>query len=310
MKICNMKNIVSLLLLGFFLSVFVNQITAQEDSTEVTTTVEDDEGNLPVRSPWNTSILIDHQTTETPTKGAYEFTIYHRFGKIKEMKDIFGIYAPSNIYLGMTYGITDDISIGFGSEKDKKMQEFHGKYHILKQSRNGKMPVSLSYYGNIVIDARDKEIFGADYEFQNRLSFFNQLIVSRKVTNAFSAQAAVSYSHFNAVTDLTVDSLGNTIGKWKNDYVGVMVGLRYKVLSNMSAIAEYSHPFAVNKEWEGQTKPLPNIGLGVEFGTSTHAFQVFAANYQGIIPQENYSHNLNDMAFEGWRFGFNITVRF
>jgi len=310
MKICKIKNIAQLILLSFFLSISVNQLIAQEDSTVVTTPVEDDEGNLPVRSPWNTSILIDHQTTETPVKGAFEFTIYHRFGKIKEMKDIFGIYAPSNIYLGITYGVTDDISIGFGTEKDRKMQEFHGKYHILKQSRNGKMPVSVTYFGNIVIDAREKATFGDSYEFRNRLSFFNQVLVSRKFTNELSAMAGFSFSHFNAVTDLVTDSHGNTIGKWKNDYLGAMIGARYKFHNNMSAIAEYSHPFAINEAWDGQSKPLPNIGLGIELGTSTHAFQIFAANYGGIIPQENYSHNLNDMAFEGWRFGFNITVRF
>lgn len=254
---------------------------------------------LPVRSPWTTSILIDNQTTTVPNKTAFDFRIHHRFGKIKEMSDIFGIYAASNIRLGINYGITKKISIGFGTEKYNKMQEFQGKYNIISQTRDGKIPVAVTYFGNVVIDARDEEVFGQNYKFTNRLSFFNQLIVSRKFTNKLSLQFAFSYSHFN-----DVDSL------WKNDYIGLMLGGRYKIINNISAIYEYSHPFAVNAAWEGQNEPLPNLGLGVEFGTSTHAFQVFATQYDNIIAQKNYSNNLNDMASEGWRFGFNITVRF
>ena len=271
---------------------------------------EEDTDKLPVRSPWTTSILIDNQTTTVPNAKAFDFSIHHRFGKIKEMSDIFGIYAASNIRLGINWGITKRISIGFGTEKYNKMQEFQGKYNIISQTRDGKIPVAVTYFGNVVIDARDKELFGTDYKFTNRLSFFNQIIVSRRFNRALTLQVAGSYSHFNAITDLVEMANGTTIGKWKNDYVGVMAGGRYKFYNNISAIIEYCHPFAVGGTWDGQSEPLPNIGLGLEFGTSTHAFQVFAAQYDNIIAQKNYSNNLNDMASEGWHFGFNITVRF
>ncbi len=284
-KIYQQKIII--LLIGFLL--ISNFGFAQEEETE----------SKPVRSPWTTSILIDNQTTIGPNAKAFDFTIHHRFGAIKEMSDIFGIYAASNIRLGINYGITDKISIGFGTEKYNKMQEFQGKYNILTQTRDGKIPVALTYFGNVAIDARDEEIFGVNYEFTNRLSFFNQIIVSRKFTSKLSLQFAASFSHFNAV-----DSL------WKNDYIGLMLGGRYKIVNNMSAIFEYCHPFTINEVWDNQNEALPNLGLGLEFGTSTHAFQVFAAQYDNIIAQKNYSNNLNDMAFEGWRFGFNITVRF
>lgn len=300
MKEMNKKYQAKIVILSIAFLLIANFGFAQEEDTD----------KLPVRSPWTTSILIDNQTTTGPNAKAFEFRIHHRFGKIIEISDIFGIYAASNIRLGIDYGITDKISIGFGTEKYNKMQEFQGKYKIISQTRNGKIPVSVSYFGNVVIDARDEEVFGKNYKFTNRLSFFNQIIVSRKFTSKFTLQFAASYSHFNAVTELTTDSVGNSIGKWKNDYIGLMLGGRYKIVNKMSAIFEYSHPFAVNEAWEGQNEPLPNLGLGVEFGTSTHAFQIFAAQYENIIAQKNYSNNLNDMAFEGWHFGFNITVRF
>jgi hypothetical protein len=310
MKKNDFKNIFRFLFLGLGLMLFNLNIYAQEKDSTVLEQPQEDEGKLPVRNPWTTGTLIDNQTTECPNKGAIEFMIHHRFGKMIELSDLYGIYAASNIRLGITYGITENIAVGFGTEKNNKMQEFTGKYKILSQTRNGKIPVSVTYFGNIVIDARDKEFFGTAYEFQNRLSFFNQIIVSRKLTDAISVQVAGSYSHFNAVTELVKNDRGQSIGKWKNDYIGVMAGGRYKFYNNMSAIVEYCQPFALDKAWQGQSEPKPSFGVGLEIGTSTHAFQIFASNYQSIIAQENYSHNLNDYSFEGWLMGFNITVRF
>ncbi len=299
-----------ILSIGFFM--IANVGFAQEDTTVVTeeNVVTEDEGNLPVRSPWNTALLIDNQTTETPSAKSLEFSIHHRFGKIKELSNLYGIYASSNIRLGINYGITEKLSVGFGTEKDSKMQEFQGKYRIISQTRNGKIPVSVTYFGNIVIDATEEANFGINYEFKNRLSFFNQIIIGRKFTDALSVQFAASYSHYNAIKETGQNANGDTIGLWKNDYAGLMIGGRYKITDVMSAIIEYHYPISVNKPWEGQNEPLPNIGIGLEMGTSTHAFQVFASQYRGIIAQQNYSRNLNDMAFEGWCFGFNITVRF
>lgn len=288
-----------------------DSVVVSEETTEVVTeeAVEDD-GKLPVRNPWTSGMLIDNQTTEGPNAKALEFAIHHRFGKIAEISNLYGIYASSNIRLGITYGITDKISIGFGTEKDHKMQEFTGKYKIISQSRDGKIPVSVTYFGNVVIDAREEEAFGAKYEFINRLSFFNQIIVGRKLSNSISVQLGGSYTHFNCITETTVDAEGDTIGAWKNDYAGLMVGGRWKIVNNMSAIVEYSMPFAMNEVWEGQNEPKPSLGLGIEFGTSTHAFQVFAAQYRGIIAQQNYGRNLNSISEGDWAFGFNITVRF
>jgi hypothetical protein len=163
------KKIVQAFLVSALMFSFTELVVAQDS------TVVDDSGMKPVRNPWTTGNLIDHQTTETPNKGAFEFVIHHRFGAIKNMDDLYGIYSSSNIRLGVSYGITKDIAIGFGTEKDNKMQEFTGKYKILSQSRNGKIPVSVTYFGNIVIDARDKELFGTEYEFYQPLVLFQPI---------------------------------------------------------------------------------------------------------------------------------------
>ncbi len=57
-------------------------------------------------------------------------------------------------------------------------------------------------------------------------------------------------------------------------------------------------------------QPKPNYAFGLEFGTGTHAFQVFAAQYKNIISQKNIGYNLNDLTEGDFLIGFNITVRF
>ncbi len=56
--------------------------------------------------------------------------------------------------------------IGAGTTKDYKLQDIKWKYPILQQTEDNSMPVSLSYYGNIVIDARSEDAFGPSSDFK------------------------------------------------------------------------------------------------------------------------------------------------
>jgi hypothetical protein len=98
------------------------------------TILSQEKDNTPVYSPWSCSVNIDNQTTETPEKGAKEYLIQHRFGKISEISDLYGIYAPSNIRMAFNYAITDKIMVGVGTEKDNKLQDIQWKYNFLQQN--------------------------------------------------------------------------------------------------------------------------------------------------------------------------------
>src|SRR6478736_2466794 len=108
---------------------------AQEDSVVV-----DASGMKPVRSVWESTWIIDNQTTLVPVKGTFEFMMNHRFGSIYNgIKDIYGIYgAGANIRLGFTYVLLDkvgigalkgNLSVGFGSTKTGMVQDFNLKYN-------------------------------------------------------------------------------------------------------------------------------------------------------------------------------------
>ena len=89
----------------------------------------------------------------------------------------------------------------------------------------------------------------------------------------------------------------------RNDMVAIAIGGRYKVTPGTSILVDYSQP--LTKFY--QKNPHPGISLGVEFGTSAHAFQIFVTNYNKILPQSNYMFNENDFFDGKILLGFNIT---
>jgi len=258
---------------------------------------EEEPDNRPIRPPFETTNLVDNQTTVNLYKGAFQVEISHRFAKIETIDDLFGIYGGANTRLSVDYGITDKIMVGFGTTSYRKLQDIQWKYSILTQTRSGSMPLSLSYHGNMVLDARADEYFGSPdtYRFIHRFSYLHQLIVSRKFGEKVSMQVIPSFVYFNAVED-----------GYKNANYAVSFGGRAMVLGMNSIILEYDQPLNPSEEHDVK----PNLALGLEIGTSTHAFRVFASNYNHIIKQHNIVYNTNDIAEGEIHFGFNISIRF
>jgi hypothetical protein len=256
-----------------------------------------------VSGTFETGMLLETQTIETPFAKEFEFQIHHRFGLVENgFEDVFGLYAPSNIRLGLNYGITDDIMVGYGYTKDFKLQEFHGKWHFLEQTESNKIPVSIAFYGNIAIDSRKKAAFGSSYSFSDRISYFSQLIIAHKINDDFSVQIAPSFTHFNKTDTLM-----------EHDEVAITFSGRAKITPSTAFIVEYDQPLHIAKFREYNKlhfKTENNLSFGLEIGTSTHVFQVFATNYNKITPQKNVIQNTNDFTDGDFLLGFNILVRF
>jgi len=287
-----MKKILLLLLIS---SVMAN-LSAQDESQPAPE-------SKPVRFIFGTGILIDNHTVATPYKGGLELEIHHRFSLIENYHNLFGIYGAANTRLGLSYGISDRIMVGAGTTKDYKLQDIQWKYLILRQTEDNSMPVSLSYYGNMVIDLREDAAFGpeASYRHIHRLSYFTQFIVARKMTEKISLQVAPSAIYFNSVPRYS-DEEG-----YKNFNLALSAGGRVNFFRDQSLIFEYDKLFS---KQELEEQPKPNLSIGWEIGTATHTFQVFVANYSQIINQRNLLFNVNDFAKGDYLVGFNITVRF
>ncbi len=257
---------------------------------------QEEEEDKPARALFETMLLIDNQTTANPDKGQFSLEIQHRFAEIKDISDIYGIYGSANTRIGLSYGITDRLMLGLGTTRTYKLQDLEWKYAILTQTKSGRIPVSLSYHGNAVLDARDDKYFGPeeDYNFAYRMSYLNQLIVARRFGNKVSLQIAPTFVYYNAVPE-----------GYNNANASLYFGGRFQILGFSSIIFEYDQPLPVPNQ-----EPYPNLALGVEIGTSTHSFRVFACNYDNIVRNPSLAFNSNNPWDGNFRFGFNISIKF
>jgi hypothetical protein len=253
------------------------------------------------RPTFESSAVIDNPSSTLYNKGTFEVVLQHRFGLVNSQagNDLVGFWGNSNIRIAVAYSPIDRISVGFGTTKDKRLQDFNLKGAILQQTRSNSTPLSVTYYGNATISALPEENFNM---VQDRYSFFNQIIVARRFSDNFSLQFAASLSHINAVPPTM-----------KNDVFGIAFGAKFKITPGTNILIDYSQPLVSyddpptpNPLFAVKT-PKPGISLGVEFNTSAHAFQIFATNYWGIVPQENYVYNQNDFFKGDILIGFNIT---
>lgn len=273
-----------LVVLGLVAGVlFTNNAFAQDDEDK------------PIRPPFETTLLIDNQTTVNPYKGALALEIQHRFSPISSISDLFGIYGTANTRMALSYGITDKLMVAFGTTRQNKLQDLEWKYSILTQTQSGKIPVSVSYAGNTVLDARNAEAFGEGYKPVHRMSYMNQVIVSRKFGMRFAAQLAPTFVWMNAVEE-----------GYNNINFSLNAGVRAMVLGFHSIILEYEQPFNTPEDID----VYPNLALGVEIGTSTHSFRVFVANYNALVKNYNVVYNANNPFDMDYQFGFNISIKF
>lgn len=278
----------------FTLSLLLLPIYAQE--------AQEEKSNAPVRNTFAAELLIDNQTITSPYKGGIELQIQHRFAPIETIHNLYGIYGSANTRIGLNYGISDRIMVGIGTTLEYSLQDLNWKIAILRQTEDNSMPVSLSYFGNLVVDARADNNFGPSPEFKqiHRLSYYTQLILARKFSNRISLQLAPSFIYMN-----TVKRFSDTEG-YKNLNVGIHAGGRANLFGNHSLMLEYDQLLTKQDTGEQLDNPKPNLAFGWEIGTATHTFQIFCTNYNLIIPQYNLVYNTNTK----YMFGFNITVRF
>ncbi|MFL5740712.1 MAG: DUF5777 family beta-barrel protein [Flavisolibacter sp.] len=264
----------------------------------------------PAKNTFGSIWLIDNQTVMVPIKKSFEMDIMHRFGTVNNgYEDFYGFFAPSNIRLGFNYVPLEKLMIGVSITKANMTWEAYGKYAIIKQTK-GQYPVSISYYVDAAIDTRDKDNFAHS---SDRLMYFHQLMIARKVSEKLSLQLAPSVSHVNVVNGYyeTVktgstgpDSVSSVLkGEMNHNHFALAFSGRFKLKPAMAIIFNVDQPLTKHVT----DNPRPNLALGLELSTSSHAFQFFLGNYSYITPQRNNFFNQNDYTKGQFLIGFNIT---
>ena len=256
----------------------------------------------PVKNMFESTWLINHQTVLVPIKGTLQMDFQHRFGTWDNgYDDFFGVFAPSNMRIGFEYVPLERLMAGFGFTKQNLMWDFYGKYALLQQGRAGGSAVSLAYYVNAAMDTRKEEKTNFS-EASDRWSFFHELMIARKITEDFSLQLSGNLAWFN-FKEQVLDDEGVDLGRDRNLQFSAGALARYKLSNALGIIIEYDQPITDQKFFD----PEPNLSIGIEVVTSSHAFQLFVGNYKSLVPQYDHSFNSNSFGDNEILIGFNMT---
>jgi hypothetical protein len=295
------KSILFALLTGFVFS-----YTFAQDSTPAETTA------FPVTT-FESNFLVDDQTTVVFDKKSLGFAIQHKFATMDDgISNLWGMYgAATNIRLALDYVPMKNLQIGAGISKTHMITDVSAKYSILRQTSDNKVPVSLAVYGVVGMDGRGAsnfetgkvvdtkgETMPVSIEFTDKISYFSQVLVSRKFTEWLSIQGGASYTHYNMVA-------------WdqNHDLFGVHALGRIKISPQSSLTFNYNQPLKIESISEQSEMPdyTPTIAVGWQISTFTHAFQIYVSNAPSMLPMENMMFNRAKFNKDGIAIGFTIT---
>ena len=288
------------LMLVIFFSLTIIDLKAQDSSAAVVPPVK---SKSYVKNTFGSNYLIDDQTVMVPIKKTFEFYIMHQFGTVNQgISNFFGVFQLANMQFAMTYVPVKDLQLGFGFGNYNMEVNGNVKYAILKQTRDGSMPLSITYYGLAVMNTTKATTGNLIVKTSDRFSYYNQLLVARKINDKLSLQAGIAITHFNNVPGY-YDSTGKIQSQMQNNNWTFCAGGRYQITPGMAFIVDFDQPLTQN----AMNNPRPNISFGLEMSTSGHDFQIFAGNYGYTMPTDNAFFNQNNYKQGQFLIGFIIS---
>jgi len=246
----------------------------------------------PVTATFKDTRVINMQSNETPGAGVLHFVIAHRFGRINEgAYSLWGLDNAS-MRMGFDYGLTDRWTLGVGRSTFQKTYEASIKGKLFLQKSDNSVPVSVTYYSVIMANGLRWQEPDRENLFSSRLSYVNQLIVTRKINDRTSLAVVPSFIHRNLV-DITSKS---------HDQWTLGLGGRHKLTHRVSINSEYH--FLVNGLDEATTNSL---SLGVDIETGGHVFQLHITNSQGMFERAFLTETTGRWLDGDLFFGFNLS---
>lgn len=290
----------SKLLLLLFLAFSVPTF-AQDDLLDILEDVEpvQEETTNYTIATFKTTRLCIGQSVETNQEGVLNVLIGHRFGRVNgSAKEFFGL-DNATIRLGLEYGITDNLNIGFGRSSFEKTYDGFLKYRVLRQSTGKrKMPITMTLFASMAIKSQEWTDNNRENYFTSRMYYAFQIMLARKFSERLSFQLTPTMIHRNLVATKAD----------KNDVFAVGAGGRVKVSGSVSINAEYNFviPGQISSTIGGQ-KVRDSFALGVDIETGGHVFQIHVTNSRGIIEKMFISETNGDITKGDLHIGFNIS---
>ena len=268
---------------------------------------------------FKTTRVINGHSVETVKKNALDFRVVHRFGDMAvpgvSGHTLLGIDNASDILISLEYGVTDDLTLGFGRAQGagpfRELYNGFVKYRALKQTKDFKIPITLTLFANSVISSQKQDPFNSSEQlkgqpFAYRMSYVVQALIACKATSWLSLQLNPTFLWRNYVAFDDANALF---------FLGLSA--RAKVSKRTALLFEYFLPIQGNKATNREYLPMihgwknepyyPNIHLGIEFETGGHVFHVNLTNSGGVLENDFLPYNNKNWAQGQFRLGFTIS---
>ncbi|NOT92687.1 DUF5777 family beta-barrel protein [Ferruginibacter sp.] len=296
-----MKKILPLLALGLGLSIF----SIAQDSAAVET--KEAPAQKFARATFNSTKLINMQTTEIVSPGALQFMISHHFSNIwnkdagkQNVAQLFGLNSGvAHTYLSFDYSPTKWLNLGLAAAGSAKYEGW-AKFKLLRQQTGLKnIPVSVAFYSMVNVNTAEDP----DNQFTgNRFAFVNQLLIARKMSDKLSLQLMPTWIHFNLVPY----GINNS-----NEVFSLGIGAKYKVKSNLNLTFEYARQLNMYENLITKNGSIISykpdlLSAGIEINTGAHLFQFYIGSTNDASNLDQLARNNSSIKDGNFAFGFTI----
>ncbi|QEC41809.1 DUF5777 family beta-barrel protein [Pseudobacter ginsenosidimutans] len=245
-----------------------------------------------VTNAFKSSRVINNHSIEFIGKGVLDVRFLHRFGTVNSgIKNLFGL-DQANTRIGFDYGLSNRVMAGFGRSNVGKELDAFIKYRPIWQSNDpGGSPVSVVWVSGITVNTAPWAFPELNYDFEDRLAYFHEIIIGRKFTESFSLQLNPILVHRNLAP-----------ANGHNNTFALGIGSRLKLTKRTAFMLDYQ---PVLSGRQTGTKDMLAVGFDIE--TGGHVFQLHFTNATGMNEKAFITGTTDDFWKGDIRFGFNIS---
>jgi hypothetical protein len=247
--------------------------------------------------------VVNFESTKLVAKNDFTLVVSHRFGSIKDGFETFFGLDDAVTRLNFVYGISNGINIGVSRTSFNKTYQASIKYRLLRQVKNG-FPFTIVGFNEVLINTGlDKDNLPL-LEFEHRLSYTGQLLISRKINTNLSVELAPTFFHENLTSSIYDNDV--KVGDQDNSQFALGLGGRYKISKRWSINADYG--WHLNRD---ENSPFKNpLSIGFDLETGGHVFQMHFTSSQGMNTNAFLGQATGDWTDGNIYFGFNLSRTF
>ncbi|MEZ4857907.1 MAG: DUF5777 family beta-barrel protein [Flavobacteriaceae bacterium] len=247
--------------------------------------------------------IVNFESTKLAGKKDFYFIVSHRFGSVKyAFDDLFGL-DNAVTQLKFVYGVSDGINIGVARSSFQKKYGIHAKYRLIQQEKDG-FPFTLVGYNLLTINTSlDKDLL-PNLEFEDRINYVTQILISRKFSEDFSLLLVPTYVHENLATRSFIETSNGEIDSFdeKNNQILIGLGGRYKLTKRWSVNMDYG----IHANRNSNSVYRNPLSIGVDLETGGHVFQMHFTNAQAMF-EDGFIHAEGNWGDGDFFFGFNLS---